>query len=177
MPDVTLDLYPGDAGQYAAEVQVRPGRPWADLAAGSASVYLGEAPAPEPGVQRLTCREAVTYPHGLSPLRDHQGALSVLLYRPLERDTLLAFDRRIDARYTEFCVTIGEHPAGTVDVAGLAVPCIGELAAIDAPTRIEYETRTADLMLPPDLEAIVAECRALHDRSFARYVIWLTPRP
>ena len=128
-------------------------------------------------MHRLTFREAVTYPHGLSPLRDHQGALYVLLYRPLERDTLLAFDRRTNAQYTEFCVTIGEHPVGTFDVAGLAVPCIGELAAIDAPTRIEHETRTADLVLPPDVEAIVAECRALPGRSFARHVIWLTPRP
>lgn len=174
MADVTLDLYPAEGGQYAVEVKVGPGKPWASLEAGSGTIYLDGAPPLESGARRLTFRQAVTYPRGLQPLREPHGSIYVYIYRPTDRDAIVAFDERVKVRYTEFFVTTGEHPAGTFDVDGLPAPCIGELAAMDAAGRAEYEPMAAALALPPDIEEIVADCRSLQDRSFERYVLWLT---
>jgi hypothetical protein len=38
----------------------------------------------------------------------------------------------------------------------------------------EWALRAADLALPPDVQEIASECRTLQDRSFERFVIWLT---
>jgi hypothetical protein len=174
MTVVTLDLYPGAGGRYPTEIRIGPGLPWADLAAESASLYLEDPPAPVAGLRRLSFRPAVAYPLGLEPLRGTRGLLYVYLYRPTDHDAILAFDRRINARYSEFFVTAGEYPAGTYDVEGLSAPCIGELARIDAASRAEWNERSAALEVPADIEAILSECRELQDRSYERYVIWMT---
>jgi len=174
MSAVTLDLYPGAGGRYPTEIRVGPGRPWGGLAAQTASLYLENPPALSAGARRLTFHPAVDYPLGLEPMRGTSGLLYAYIYRPTDHEAILAFDRRINARYSEFFMTAGEYAAGTYDVEGLAVPCIGELARIDAASRTEWTERSSTLELPADIEAIIAECRLLQDRSYERYVIWMT---
>jgi hypothetical protein len=174
MAIVTLDLYPNGGGRYAVDWKIGTGRPWAGLAGSTADLHVS-TPPPAIGARRLTFREAVRYPHGLEPLTDAPGSIYVYIYRPIDRETILDFDRRINVRYTEFFDATGEHPAGTFDVEGLSSPCLGELAAMDATSRADYERATAELRMPDDIEAIVAECRTLQDRSWERYVLWLTP--
>lgn len=175
MDSLTLDLHPAAGGRYAIDLRVGAGVAWTALAAGSASLYLDPPPPPEPDVQRLTFRQAVAYPFGLDPLRDDRASLHVYIYRPVDREAILDFDRRINARYTEFFVTTGERPAGTFDVEGLGTACLGEIAAMDMTSRAEFEAVTHDLAIPDDVAGILAECRELQDRSFERFVLWLTP--
>ena len=175
MPDVTLDLYEGPAGSFAVAWKLGAGRPWAGLSGATADLHLAAPPPPKPEARRLTFHEAVRYPHGIRPLRESHGSIQVYIYRPIDRAEILAFDRGVRVRYTEFFDPTGEHPAGTFDVDGLPAPCLAELAAMDAPSRDAFEASTADLSLPDDIASITAECRLLQDRSWERYVLWLTP--
>lgn len=175
MPDVTLDLFPDSGGRYAVDWKIGLGQPWAELSGATANLYLSAPPPLEHDCRRLAFHEAVRYPHGLQPLVESRGSIQVYIYRPVDRETILAFDRRINVRYVEFFDPTGEHAAGTFDVLGLSSPCIAELAAMEAPSRAEFERITSGLQIPEDIEAIVTECRALQDRSWERYVLWLTP--
>ena len=173
--DVVVDLFPDEWGRYAADLRIGPGKPWANVAAQSATIHVGGEPNPEPGAHRLVFHPAVPSSIGSDALLGPPALTLVYIYRA-DRAAILEFDRRITARYTSYFATIGEQYSGTFDVDGLPEPCIGEFSVLDAPTADAWKAHQASVDMPQDVVDIVTECVALQDRSFERFAIWLTPR-
>ena len=103
--------------------------------------------------------------------------LLLYLYHPRDEATMLRFDRRINAAYTDFHDAHGEHYAGVFRPLGLpGAGWLAELSSFDADTREEAEGLIPPGALTEEIEAIIKECRELQDTNRSRYAVWLTPR-
>ncbi len=115
-----------------------------------------------------------------SPIAEHlrtDGVVLVVAYMPHDYAGMLEFDRRITARYTEFCASTGEFYAGTVACDAWLPGWLGEVVWYDQSTLEEADAVGVGVELPEDVQAIVDECRAGQNRDRTRYNIFFEPIP
>lgn len=94
-------------------------------------------------------------------------------------DELVAFEKRIINRYSDFMSEIGWHYFGIHAVSGLPPHDIGEIYLINAHSRAEALARDAaheaPEVMPADIPGIYAECRAFMGPAERRVNLWLRP--
>lgn len=115
-----------------------------------------------------------------SPIADQlstDGVVLVVAYMPHDYANMLEFDRRITARYTEFCASTGEFYAGTVACDAWLPGWLGEVVWFDQTTLEEADAVGVGVELPEDVQAIIKECRAGQNRDRTRYNISFEPLP
>jgi len=113
-----------------------------------------------------------------SPIADQavlDGLVDLCWFRAVDLERIVEFDRRITARYTEFCSTIGEHYMGSFVCPALGADVIAELAWHDDPDFATADARSEVAVIPDDVQQIIAECRELQQREEPRYAIRFTP--
>ena len=175
--NISLALHGDDAsGAYLVEVEAAPSGVAGpgDYPFASADVSaLDEEPAK--GDRLLRFVQAVASPLERRAL-DRGRLLSVYVYQPRDRDEILAFDRRITERYTEFFAEHGELYAGTFLCEELGSAWVAEWTGWLADDREAASALIDPSTYPADIAAIVEECRSLQNRDRERYVLWLRPR-
>ena len=141
-------------------------------AARTARLTVGSEAA---GASRWVLRSEVASPIAEGIRTD--GVVLVMTYFPHDYESMLDFDRRITERYTEFCASTGEFYAGTVACGNWDAGWLGEVVWYDVSTIDAAEAVGADVPVPDDVDAIVAECRDRQDRERTRYNIYFEPLP
>jgi hypothetical protein len=122
---------------------------------------------------RLVLTEALLTRHVDAALSTGSPTYYVYLYKPKDRNDLLAFERRIEPRYADYYAELGVHYAGLFDVAGMGAGYVAEILSFDRPLA-EAKQFVDDYEPSPDIAAIEEECRTLQNREDARYLLWLT---
>jgi hypothetical protein len=95
------------------------------------------------------------------------------LYRPKDRDEMLAFERRIEPRYHTFYAERDILYAGVFDVPEISGPYLGEILFFNC-DRAQAQHLMDTTEPAQDIAKIEDECRALQDRDQPRYRFWLT---
>ena len=139
---------------------------------GLRSALIGEAPDAD---FVLTLDSVVSSP--IAERFDTNGLVQVAWFRPHDVEEICAFDRRITARYTEFCSSIGEHYVGTFECAQLGGDVVAEVAWFDQHDFDEVDAVQSAVELPADVDAIITECRSMQRTDAPKYALDLTPHP
>jgi hypothetical protein len=139
-----------------------------------ASADVGPPPTPpESGAARLLFDDGLPTALAVRLTAESTRSLYAFMYRPRDRDEMLAFERRIEPRYQNFYAERGILYAGVFDVPTIGAPYLGEILFFAA-DRTEAQ-RLLDTTEPAeDIAKIEDECRALQDRDQPRYRFWLT---
>ena len=170
---VVFDLFAEESGDWRLEPDCAlPPTLRLDAPFASADVGPPERP-PENGAMRLLFDDGLPTPHAERLTEERTRSLLAFIYRPKNRDEMLAFERRIEPRYQDFYAELGIFYAGVFDVPALSGPYLGEILFF-ARNRPEAQHLMDTSEAAADIATIEDECRALQDRDQPRYRFWLT---
>jgi hypothetical protein len=122
----------------------------------------------------FTLRQAVAGPLSAAP--DLSRVVQMYVYQPFSVPVILDFDRRITERYSTFWAQHGEFYAGTFSCREFGPQWVVEVATFAADDPDAAEALVQGVQPPPDVQAIIAECKALQNRQLPRYLVWMTPK-
>jgi hypothetical protein len=169
---VAFDLFAEESGDWHLEDWTLPPIPPLDVTFASAAVGPPQRP-PQSGAVRLLFDDGLPTPHAERLTEGSTRSLLAFMYRPRNRDEMLAFERRIEPRYQDFYAELGIFYAGVFDVPAISGPSLGEILFF-AGDRQEAQMLMDKAEPAADIAHIEDECRALQDRDQPRYRFWLT---
>jgi hypothetical protein len=168
-----FDLFAEEAGDWHLEAdRTLPPTPPLDATFASADVGPPEMPL-QGGAVRLLFEDGLPTPYAERLTEGSTRSLLAFMYRPRNRDEMLAFERRIEPRYQNFYAELGIFYAGVFDVPAISGPYLGEILFFAGDRRAAQHLM--DSTEPAaDIANIEDECRALQYRDEPRYRFWLT---
>jgi hypothetical protein len=127
---------------------------------------------------RLELRPIVPSPFAYELLVFAERMLRVVLFEPgagKTEEDLVRFETRITARYSEFESLHDWYYTGTYRVEGMPDFTWAEVDVVEGESPEEALARDAEMITPPDVQAIYNECSTFYSQEKPRTALWLRP--